>query len=437
MTTNPHRYRHRSEEIEAIQWTGTNADELRAFCGPDFEEIDPEDRTENPDASAAVRESKHGTWRGLEPGYWVVKIGEEFYEESPADFAAQFEPVPAVEPDDTELTESAIDRMMAAGVPVQIVTAPPDTYGAVPAVRPELRDQIAEALEQADYRPDMRRGDLADAIMPVLRRLTLRELELLHRPNTTPSRPVPSRTPAEEAYRLALSQALRLGTGATWEAIRDRAEDLVAEVGQLTEASRRLLEQRQEMAEERFAWQERGDKAETRVRQMEADVPANRAAVLREEAARIRAHCPDHPDSESAEGSWMACHCAVADDMERRVAVEAQQQAAPSQQGPEYTPCLCGHIEPEHEANMGACWTCDCETYRPCTCGAAGDAFVPLGHYADCPQYQPAVVAAVAGEEPTDETQSVQECICTPDACPPLCPCHADEAPVSQPGKEN
>lgn len=54
--------------------------------------------------------------------------------------------------------------------------------------------------------------------------------------------------------------------------------------------------------------------------------PADRAAVLREEAARIRAHCPDHLDSESAVGSWMACHCAVADDMERRMAVEAQQQ---------------------------------------------------------------------------------------------------------------
>lgn len=30
-----------------------------------------------------------------------------------------------------------------------------------------LRDRYAEALEAADYRPDMRRGDLADALMPV------------------------------------------------------------------------------------------------------------------------------------------------------------------------------------------------------------------------------------------------------------------------------
>lgn len=52
-------------------------------------------------------------------------------------------------------------------------------------------------------------------------------------------------TPAEEAYRLALSTTLGLGTGANWEAIRDRAEDLTAEVEGLTEARRRVLDQQQ------------------------------------------------------------------------------------------------------------------------------------------------------------------------------------------------
>lgn len=51
---------------------------------------------------------------------------------------------------------------------------------------------------------------------------------------------------------------------------------------------------------------------------------AARAGVLREEAALIRAHCPDHLDSNSADGSWINCHCDVADDMERR-ADETQQ----------------------------------------------------------------------------------------------------------------
>ena len=52
----------------------------------------------------------------------------------------------------------------------------------------------------------------------------------------------------------------------------------------------------------------------------------DRAALMREEAARIRAHCPDHLDSDSVPGAWMVCHCAVADDLLRRVADETPQQ---------------------------------------------------------------------------------------------------------------
>ncbi|MDX2658278.1 hypothetical protein PV402_39520 [Streptomyces scabiei] len=39
-----------------------------------------------------------------------------------------------------------------------------------PSRRAGLRDEIARALEAADYRMDMRRGDLADAVLPVLYR---------------------------------------------------------------------------------------------------------------------------------------------------------------------------------------------------------------------------------------------------------------------------
>ncbi|MFF2383699.1 hypothetical protein [Streptomyces sp. NPDC058108] len=37
----------------------------------------------------------------------------------------------------------------------------------------------------------------------------------------------------------------------------------------------------------------------------------------------------------------------------------------PAPEGPEYTPCACGHIEPDHESTTGSCWSCDCESYRP------------------------------------------------------------------------
>lgn len=140
MTTDPQttRYRRRTEEVEAVQWTGSNADALRAFAGADFEEIDPEDRTENPDASAAVRESKHGTWRGLEPGYWVVKIGEELYEESPADFAAQFEPAGTPGPD---LIAKAVDALQARAGELSAL--------AEEQMRPSLEERAQEWLEAA------------------------------------------------------------------------------------------------------------------------------------------------------------------------------------------------------------------------------------------------------------------------------------------------
>lgn len=96
MTTDPPaRFRHRIPEIEAVQWTGSNADQLRAFCGPDFDEIDLDDRIEDPDQTAAVREADHGTWRGLAPGDWVVRLDEGLYEFSAADFAKQYEPAAA------------------------------------------------------------------------------------------------------------------------------------------------------------------------------------------------------------------------------------------------------------------------------------------------------------------------------------------------------
>ncbi|MFF7142298.1 hypothetical protein ACFZB5_13750 [Streptomyces nodosus] len=44
----------------------------------------------------------------------------------------------------------------------------------------------------------------------------------------------------------------------------------------------------------------------------------------------------------------------------------AQQQLEmlPPPEGPEYTPCACRHIEPEHEPTAGTCIKCDCPAYR-------------------------------------------------------------------------
>ncbi|MCM1943171.1 hypothetical protein NC239_33710 [Streptomyces sp. G3] len=44
---------------------------------------------------------------------------------------------------------------------------------------------------------------------------------------------------------------------------------------------------------------------------------------------------------------------------------ETARALLPPSQGPEYTPCACTHIEPEHEPNRGECYSCDCTAYRP------------------------------------------------------------------------
>lgn len=86
-----------------------------------------------------------------------------------------------------------------------------------------------------------------------------------------------------------------------WQSARKRAALMTAEVtrraplnGEYAEAARRAMEQRQEMAEERFAWQERGDRAEGKL------------TAAREIAARLAAHAVGFQDvlDESDRGPW-------------------------------------------------------------------------------------------------------------------------------------
>ncbi|MFM9703637.1 hypothetical protein [Streptomyces galilaeus] len=97
----------------------------------------------------------------------------------------------------------------------------------------------------------------------------------------------------------------------------------------------------------------------------------DRAALLRQEADQIRAHCPDHLDSDSAPGAWMVCHCDVADDMLRRVAAE-DQPAACGRPASIPSPCsagdhCCEGPSTETESGCAHCggphaWD-DCEAY--------------------------------------------------------------------------
>ncbi|MFE2311631.1 hypothetical protein ACFXC8_00270 [Streptomyces sp. NPDC059441] len=89
------RYRQRPNEVDAIQWTGDNADALRAFAGQRFFTIDPEDRTEDPDCDAQLlAEASH--WVGIRPGDWVLRFEGYFIAKADVPFRAVWEPaVPA------------------------------------------------------------------------------------------------------------------------------------------------------------------------------------------------------------------------------------------------------------------------------------------------------------------------------------------------------
>jgi hypothetical protein len=200
MTTDPQtaRYRHRTTEVEAVQWTGSNADQLRAFCGRDFDGMDP-----------------------MEPGDWVVKADEDFLVFSPVDFATYYEPATAV----AAPAETALRDRIAA-----LFRHPPGVERLGDATPGEIADAVmAEFPDTARLHDQLltQQAELAH-LRGLLRTENGRANSAIDRETTTEE--------AEEAYRLAVSAALRLGTGANWEAIHDRAEDLTAEVAELTEA---------------------------------------------------------------------------------------------------------------------------------------------------------------------------------------------------------
>lgn len=137
---------------------------------------------------------------------------------------------------------------------------------------------------------------------------------------------------------------------------------------------------------------------------------------------------------------------------------EAQQQAD-TRCGPVPDQCdaesgePCAKHEREQAHTEGDHTFCGPECAAACTCGVAGDCFVPAGHYADCPcpearqQHGPAP-APVAVQPPADTTGEEAQPrfvrVCTP--CPQCDTLDEDgacangctpPAVVAEPGKEN
>lgn len=92
-------YQTRPVTVEAMQWTGQNTAQLERFTNGRFDAIEPEYR-EDPDATGALRESRHESWNTIETGWWIInhpKIG--FQALRPEDFERDYQPAAPAAPD--------------------------------------------------------------------------------------------------------------------------------------------------------------------------------------------------------------------------------------------------------------------------------------------------------------------------------------------------
>jgi hypothetical protein len=93
----PQKYRDRPTEVAAVQWTGGNLDEVRAFAGhfPDNPGWYPLGFSSVPPQSGEVYDQLHDIWVPFGLGDWIVRSAcNELHPYKPDVFAATYEPVP-------------------------------------------------------------------------------------------------------------------------------------------------------------------------------------------------------------------------------------------------------------------------------------------------------------------------------------------------------
>lgn len=87
------RFRKKPVIIDAIQWTGDNTAELIVFTGNQFEPIDTNETTDDPEATARVLDSLHSTWVLVQAGDWIIRgVKGEFYPCRDEVFRETYEP---------------------------------------------------------------------------------------------------------------------------------------------------------------------------------------------------------------------------------------------------------------------------------------------------------------------------------------------------------
>lgn len=94
------RFRKKPVEVDAVQWTGTNAQEVNLFArgGAGFDVLSDEDRgnCNDPQATAMVYDVLHSTWVLVRTGDYIIRgIQGELYPCRTDVFEATYEPVAA------------------------------------------------------------------------------------------------------------------------------------------------------------------------------------------------------------------------------------------------------------------------------------------------------------------------------------------------------
>ncbi len=87
------RYRKKPVEVDAIQWTGSNIDDLIDFTGGNFLLVDPGEGLA-PEITAKVYDELHSTWVLVYTGQSIIRgVKGEFYPIAEDVLAETYEPV--------------------------------------------------------------------------------------------------------------------------------------------------------------------------------------------------------------------------------------------------------------------------------------------------------------------------------------------------------
>lgn len=77
----PQTFRRKPIEIQAMQWTGDNADELAGWTNGDFHVIDEEDRPhcDDPESTGSLLCGVNSVWFEMATGDWVCLLNGYFF----------------------------------------------------------------------------------------------------------------------------------------------------------------------------------------------------------------------------------------------------------------------------------------------------------------------------------------------------------------------